>query len=81
MDTAHDVMSGRPDFHRLFGDVDVRQLFELVIHAWQFSLNVISGVGELLFDPGDIEINAAVRAPPSLFDFPDNAAGDVISRQ
>ena len=32
---THDVMRGRPDFHRVFGDVDLRELFELMIHAGQ----------------------------------------------
>ena len=38
---AHRVMARRADFHRLGGDVDVGQLFELVVHRWQFSLDCL----------------------------------------
>ena len=35
LDTAHHVVAGRPDLHRLGGDVDVGQLLELVVHRRQ----------------------------------------------
>ena len=56
LDPAHHVMRRRADFHRVLGDIDVRQLFELVIHARQFFLDEI---GTLL--RGDVEDDAAVR--------------------
>ena len=58
---AHDVMRRRPDLHRLFRDVDARELHELVIHARQLALDVLLGVRELLFDPRNVEEHAAVR--------------------
>ena len=81
MDATHDVMSGRPDLHRLFGDVDVRQLFELVVHARQLALDMLRSVGKPFFNPGDIEINPAVRRTPALFDFANDATCDVIAGQ
>ena len=35
LDAAHHVVAGRPDLHRLLGDVDVGQLLELVVHRRQ----------------------------------------------
>ena len=80
-DAAHDVMRGRADFHRLARDVDVGQLLELVIHARQLALDVLGGVRELFFDPGDVEKDAAVRAAAAFLDFAHDAAGDVIARE
>ena len=64
MNSAHDVMRSRPNFHRLFRDIDIRQLFELVIHARQFLLDVLGRVRDFLFDPGDVEIDPAMRDFP-----------------
>ena len=74
-------MRCRSHLHRLLRDIDVGQLFELVIHARQLALNVIGGVWKFLLDPRDVEINAAVRTSPSLFDFAHDAARDVIACQ
>src|SRR5262249_25606701 len=70
---------GRSDFHRLFRDVDVRQLPELVIHTWQLFLDVLRGIRKLFLDPRDVEINAAVRTAAALLDFADDASGHVIA--
>ena len=70
-----------PDFHRLLRDVDVAERFELVIHARQLALDVLLRVRKFLFDPGDIEINAAVRSPPPFLDLAHDAARDVIARE
>src|SRR5690348_7116961 len=51
------------------------------MHARQFAFNVVRRVRYLLFDPGDIQINAAVRASPALFDLPYDAARDMIAGQ
>ena len=60
-------MCGRPDFHRFLCDIDVGQLFELVIHARQFAFDVFCRVWDFRFDPGDIEKHAAMGLPlPSL---------------
>ena len=81
MNSAHGVMCGRPDFHRLLSDIDIGQLFELMIHARQFSLYIVGRIRQLLLDPGNVQVNATVRTPPSLFDFANNAARDMIARQ
>ena len=41
MHAAHDVMRGRPDFHRLLGNVDVAQRFELVMHARELAFDML----------------------------------------
>ena len=73
-------MGRRTDFHRLFGDIDVGQLLELVIHARQFLFDIVSRVRNFFLDPGDIEKNAAMRTPPALFDFTYDATRNVITR-
>ena len=57
---ALDVVGGWADLHGFPGDVDVGQLFELVVHARQLALDVARRVGDLLLDPRDIEEHAAV---------------------
>src|SRR5205814_9746069 len=74
-------MRCRPDFHWLLGDIDVCQLFELMIHAWQLFLYMLFGVGELPSNPRDVEEDAAVRAAPALAHFLDNGARNVIACQ
>ena len=54
-------MSRRSNFHALGRDIHARELFELVIHARQFALNVRCGIWNFLFDPRDVEEDAAVR--------------------
>ena len=78
---AHHVMRRRADLHRLFRDVDVGQLFELVIHARQLLFDVFLGVRHFFLDPGNVEIHTAVRTAAPGLDFPHNAAGDVIARE
>jgi hypothetical protein len=54
--SAHHVVTGRANLHRLLRDVDVGQLLELVVHRRQPSLD------ELLAAPGrDVEEDPAVR--------------------
>ena len=65
-DAAHRVVGGRADLHRHAGDVDVRQLLELVVHAGELLLDVLGPLGEALLDPGDVEEDAAVRAAAPL---------------
>ena len=81
MNAAHDVMRCRSHFHRLLRDIDIGQLLELVIHARQLALDVIGGVWKFLFDPRNVEVNAAMRTSPALFDFAYDAARDVIPGQ
>jgi len=76
---AHHVVGGRTDFHRLLGDVDVRQLLELVIHAGELFLDVLLGVGELRSDPRDVQENTAVWAASSLAHFFDDRTRDVVA--
>ena len=74
-------MRRRADLHRLLRDVDVGQLFELVIHARQLLLDVFLAVRKLALDPGDIEKDAAVRTPPPCLDLAHDAARNVIAGQ
>ena len=55
-DTAHHVVTGGPDLHRLGRDVDVRQLLELVVHGRQPAPDDLGG------HPGrDVQEDTAVR--------------------
>src|SRR5262249_10189326 len=87
LDPTHDVVRGRPDLHRLGGDVDVAQLLELVIHAGQLLLDVLGLVeaGPALSEPVaeglQLEEDAAVRAAASLADLAADATSDVVARQ
>ena len=56
LDAAHHVVAGRPDFHRLLGDVDLGQLHELVVHRRQPALDLLGGQPRR-----DVEEDAAVR--------------------
>ena len=80
-DAAHRVMRGRADFHRLLGDVEVRQLHELVIHRGQLLFDVLRRVRDLFLDPRNVEEHAAVRAAATGLHFAVDAAGDVVARQ
>src|SRR5262249_690987 len=62
-------------------DVDAAQLLELVVHARQFAPDVLRGVSDLLLDPRDVQVDAAVWAAATGADFPHDAAGDVVARQ
>src|SRR3712207_7143968 len=53
--SAHYVMSRRSDFHRRCRDVQIGELFELVIHARKLFLDVIGRVRQFFLDPGDVE--------------------------
>jgi hypothetical protein len=57
-DAAHRVVRRRPDLHRLLGDVDVAELFELVIHRRKLALDVLGASPRV-----NVEKDAAVRAP------------------
>ena len=72
--SAHDVVRGRTHLHRFLGDVDVRQLHELVVHAGQLLLDHLLGVLHPALDPADVEKHAAVRAPAPLADLAHDAA-------
>src|SRR5690349_16687045 len=74
-------MRRRPDFHRLFGDIDIGQLFELVIHARQFLFDVLGRVRNLFLDPRDVEEDAAVRTSSALLDLAYDATRNVIAGQ
>ncbi len=77
--SAHHVMRCRTNLHGFGGDIDIRELLELVIHAGQLSLDVLRCVRQTVLDPGDIEKNAAVRSSPPFANLPHNAARHVIA--
>ena len=72
-------MCGWSDLHRLFCNVDVGELFELVIHARQLAFDVFRRIWHFLFDPRDIEKHAAMRTSPALFDLAHDATRHVIT--
>ena len=78
---AHHVVRGGTDLHGLLSDIDVGELLELVIHARQLLFDVLSRVGKLFFDPGDVKEYAAMRAAAAGLDFAIDAAGDMIARE
>jgi len=47
-------MGGGAHLHRLLGDIDIRQLEELVIHAGQLLLDHLRRIGYPALDPGDV---------------------------
>src|SRR5207302_5982055 len=67
-------MAGGTDFHGTFGDVNVGEFLELVIHAGKFFLHVLGGL------VGDVEIGAAVFGAAAFFDFGVDGAGNDIAR-
>src|SRR5439155_3622889 len=78
-DAAHDVMSRGADFHRFAGDVNVAQLFKLMVHARQLAFDVVGSVRQSLLDPGDVQIDAAVRTAAAFLDLANDTAGDMIA--
>src|SRR5438105_9019290 len=58
---THHVMSGWSNLHWLLRDIDIRQLLELVIHAREVSFDVLGTIRQAVFDPGDVQKDAAVR--------------------
>ena len=75
LDSAHDVVGGRSDLHRLLGDVDGCEFHELVVHPRELLPDV---VGVL---PRDVEEDAAVRGTPSGLPLGVDRLGDHIARQ
>ena len=65
----------------LLRDINVGELFELMIHARQFPFDVVLGVRHPFLDPGNIEKDAAMRTPPPCLDFAHDATRDVITGQ
>src|SRR5437867_9243003 len=64
-DTTHDVVRCRSNFHWRSGDIDVRELFELVIHARELAFDVFRRVRKFFLDPRNIKKHAAVRTAAS----------------
>src|SRR5207302_9651980 len=65
----------------LLCDVDISKLFELVIHARELSFDVLLGGLESLPYPRNVEVDATVRTATSFFDFPNDAARNVIASE
>src|SRR5262245_54092193 len=79
--SAHHVVRRRSHLHWSLGDVDVRQLHELMVHARELLLDHLRGVGDLSLDPRNVEEHAAVGAAAALADLSDDAASNMISRE
>src|SRR5262249_9122283 len=80
-DATHDVMSGRPYLHRFPGNVDIRELLELMVHARQLPDDVLLGFRDLALDPRDVEKDPAVRTASAFSDLTHDASRDVVPRQ
>ena len=78
-DSAHHVMRRGTHFHRLFRDVQIGELLELVIHAGQLALDVLRCFRHALLDPGNIEKDTAVRRASACLDFAIDAPRNVIA--
>src|SRR4029450_10027644 len=78
---AHDVMGRRADLHGLTGDIDIAQLFELMVHAGQLAFDVILRSRNALLDPRAIQEDTAVGAAAALLDFTHDATCDMIPCQ
>ena len=74
-------MRRRTDFHRCRGDIEIRELLELVVHARQLLLDMFGSVRDLFFDPGNIQEHPAVRTTPPGLDLAHDAPRDVVSSQ
>src|SRR5262249_54550784 len=62
-------------------DVDVFELLQLMIHAWELLLDALGRVWESLLDPRDVEEDAALRASAPLLDVANDAAGHMVARE
>src|SRR5687767_1694304 len=69
-------MARRTDLHRFFGDVDVGQLFELVVHAGEFLLDFFGRAARR-----DIEEDAAMWRAAPLADFAADGTGDHVASE
>ena len=71
---AHHVMAGWSNFHRPLGDVHVGQFTKLVIHAWQFFLNIIRRLVR------DVEVGATVFCAAAFLRFGVDRARHHVAR-
>src|SRR5579875_125362 len=61
--SAHCIVDGWIDLHRLFGDIHITESVKLFVHTRQFALDIVRST------MANIEIDAAVFRATSLFDF------------
>src|SRR5678809_766583 len=73
-DAAHHVVHGGSDLHGLFGDVDVRQLLELVVHAGELLLDVLRVL------VADVEPHAAVLGAAAFLDLGVDRLRDQVAK-
>ena len=78
---THHIVRGWTNFHRFGGDVHTGKLLELVVHTGQLALNVRRCIRQLLFDPADVQIHAAVRRSAAGLNFSVDAARNVVAGQ
>src|SRR5690349_22958524 len=80
-DAAHHVMRGWPDLHRLYRDVNVGELLELVIHAGKFLFDVLGSVRNAILDPRDVKEHTTVGAASPFAHLAPDATSNVIARK
>src|SRR5205085_5252525 len=79
--STHHVVRSWYDFHRLLRNIDVGEVFELMIHARKLLFDVLFRVREPRANPGNVEEDAAVRTAPALAHLLHDRACDVIASQ
>ena len=72
-------MCGRANLHRLASDINVTQLFELMIHARQLTFDVLGGVRNPVFDPGNVQKDTPMGTATAFLDLAHDAARHVIA--
>ena len=73
---AHHIVTGRAHLHRIFRDIDVGELLELVVHRRQPLLDVVGGSAR-----ADVQKHPAVRAPPPRLDLRVDRTSHLVARQ
>ena len=78
---AHHVVRGGTHFHGDLCDIDIGQLFELVVHAGQLAFDMFCGFGNMLLNPRNIQKHAAMGTSPPCLHLTIDAAGYVVPRE
>ncbi|GAA3047029.1 hypothetical protein GCM10020000_28850 [Streptomyces olivoverticillatus] len=76
LDAAHHVVAGGAHLHGLGGDVDVRELLELVVHRGQLAPDLLGG-----HPGGDVQEHPAVRGAAPGLDLGVDGAGHLVARE
>src|SRR5215472_11097006 len=78
---AHHVVRGWPDFHGFDRDINIRELFELVIHTRKLLLDVLGSVRNTVLNPRDVQKHPTMWTATTFAYLATNTASHVIPRQ